>query len=92
MSLKCAMGAGRDWSGWEPDCGVGKLWISDWDTALSDWAKQFDLIVNCCHKAASYPRWPFENLIFPSPIFIESAASPAQPPWNESAASPAQSP
>ena len=83
MSLKRTMGAGRDWSGWEPDCGVGKLWIGDWE---------FDLIVNCCHKAASYPRWPFENLIFPSPIFIESAASPAQPPWNESAASPAQSP
>ena len=92
MSLQCAMGAGRDWSGWEPDCGVGKLWISDWDTAHSDWAKQFDLKVNCCHKAASYPRWPFESLIFLSPIFIESAASPAQPPWNESAASPTQSP
>merc|ERR1712026_347718 len=29
---------------------LGKIWVSDWDSAHSPWADQFKLVVNCCHK------------------------------------------
>ena len=51
----------HDWSGWDPDSGVGKLWVSDWEGALSGWAEQFDLIINCSDRVANYRRWTSYN-------------------------------
>ena len=46
----------RDYSFGNPGARLGKLWISDWDSAHSPWADQFDLIINCSHKEGKYRR------------------------------------
>lgn len=41
---------------WTRECGLGVLVICNWEQAHDDWAREFDLIVNCCDGQASYKR------------------------------------
>ena len=41
---------------WTRECGLGVFVICNWEQAHDDWARDFDLIVNCCDGQASYKR------------------------------------
>ena len=55
------MDSRRDYSPWPHDAGLGSLWISDWDSARSDWATVFEHIINCCDKPTEYVKWMYRK-------------------------------
>ena len=61
VSKRPTIDSRRDYAPWRQGARLGALWINDWDSPCSVWARRFEQIINCCNKPTAYVNWMYHE-------------------------------